>query len=118
MSRTEERYGRWATGTSRESLDRAIRDQKRLIRGSLNAGDETVRNVEAGPSRSRYDTLRYTRDDMDYREWNEDGGYWGIGRWPQGPGVPTSPGEHYPAGAQSEAERRRAARKAEIDEGF
>jgi len=104
-------YTQWAEGFSRTSLRHALKDQVVLARGQLNDGDEAQRYTPAGRSESEYDTVRATRDDLDYREWNEDTGYSGVTRWPQGPGMAGN-------GIESENQKRRRARKEQLDNGF
>lgn len=112
MSEKNPRIARWATGTSDASLDRALADQETLTRGKLNESDDDSRYTPSGLSRSHYDALRMDRDDLDFREWNEDTGFSGVGRWPSNPGVGGQ------GGARTASERRRLRRKLELDEGF
>ena len=104
---------RWSTGTSDSSLDRALRDQAILNQGRMKATDSETRYTPAGLSRSHYDALRMDRDDLDFREWNEETGYHGVDRWPTGPGMSGQEAE-----STTEAERRRARLRREVDEGF
>jgi hypothetical protein len=112
MSEKNPRVARWSTGTSDKSLDRALSDQAILARGKLNDTDDDARYTPAGLSTSHYDALRMDRDDLDFREWNQDTGFSGVGRWPKAPGVAGQ------AGATTASERRRLRRKLELDEGF
>ena len=104
---------RWATGTSDASLKRSIDDFATLTKGRLRATDAETRTTPAGFSQSHYDALRYDRDDLDFREWNEDTGFHGVNRWPTGPGM-----EGQDLGELDEAERRRARLRVEMDDGF
>ena len=116
MAKTKDRIARWAFGTSDKSVQRALDDVARLNRGHLNEGDSSTRYTLSGPSRKHYDTLRFTRDDLDYREWNQETGYWGIHRWPSGPG---EAGQAHPIRhGLTEAQKRRRERRVEIEEGF
>ena len=99
-------YGEWATGFSEASLDRALRDQQILRRGQLRDGDEYARYAPNQPSPSASTVIRATRDDLEFREWNEETGFSGVDRWPDAPGV------------QSPGQKRRRQRRDQIDEGF
>lgn len=99
-------YARWAEGFSEASLTRALDDQRTLRRGQLNDGDEYNRTTPAGLSESHYRKLRSDRDDLDYREWNEESAFSGVDRWPTG------------AGVQSEGQKRRRDRRDRLDDGF
>jgi len=99
-------YTQWAYGYEDSGVERAIEDQRTLRRGQMNDGDSFDRYTPAGPSERHYRKLRADRDDLDYREWNSDTGFSGVDRWPTGPGV------------QSEGQKRRRARMAELDDGF
>ncbi len=85
---------RWASGTSDESLSRAVNDQAKLVKGRMNAGNISTRYTAAGLLTSHYDQLRHQRADLDYREWNADTGFWGIDRRPTGPGMPAEGTRH------------------------
>ena len=102
----DKRHSRWATGTSPESLDRAMKDQARIARRRLNDGDSHTGYTEAHFSRRYYDVVRYHRDDLDYREWNAETGFSGVNRWPTGPGT------------ESDGQARRRKRRLELDDGF
>lgn len=104
-------YTQWADGFSRTSLRQALKDQVVIQRGQLNNGNQDARTTPSGRSRQEYDAVRATRDDLDYREWNEDTGYSGVTRWPQGPGMIGN-------GVVTESEKRRRARRDELDDGF
>lgn len=107
-------YAEWATGFSEEGLQRVLADQAAIQRGRLRDGDEYPRYAPNQPSKRGYDTIRAERDDLDYREWNEETGFNGVNRWPTGPGVTGPPGP----GARSEGQRRRQRRRRELEEGF
>jgi hypothetical protein len=104
---------RWATGTSQESLERSLKDVEILRRGRLKASDSETRYTPAGLSKSHYDTLRMDRDDLDYREWNEETGFSGLNRWPSDPGMGETEPEHL-----TESERKRRRKRIELDDGF
>lgn len=103
---------RWMKATSPESLERAAADQRRLAHGRMNHQPGAAPYTQAGLSREHYDALRYRRDDLDYREWNAATGFSGVDRWPTGPGMAGQ------SGTVTTGERRRRARRAEIEEGF
>ena len=111
MSKTP--IARWATGTSQESLERSLEDVEILTRSRLKASDSETRYTPAGLSKSHYDTLRMDRDDLDYREWNEETGFSGVDRWPSGPGMEGTDSAHL-----TESERRRRRKRIELDDGF
>lgn len=104
---------RWSTGTSDQSLNRALSDQVILNQGRMKASDSETRYTPAGLSRSHYDALRTDRDDLDNREWNDATGFSGVNRWPDAPGM---------AGQEpvqmSASERRRNRIRNEVDDGF
>ena len=102
----DNRHSRWASATSSESLERAMRDQATIARRRLNDGDTHTGYTQAHFSRRYYDVVRCHRDDLDYREWNASTGFSGVNRWPTRPGLET----------ESQARRRR--RRAELDDGF
>lgn len=104
-------YTRWAEGFSEASLERALDDQRALRRGQMNDGDEYNRTTPAGLSESHYRKLRSDRDDLDYREWNEETAFSGVDRWPTGAGVQST-------GVQSEGQKRRRDRRDRLDDGF
>jgi hypothetical protein len=104
-------YTQWADGFSRKSLRAALRDQAIIQRGILNGESDLSRYTPSGRSEAEYDNLRATRDDLDYREWNEETGYSGVTRRPAGPGMVGH-------GARTEADKRRAARRQQLDDGF
>ena len=104
-------YTLWAEGFSEASLQRALRDQATLKRGELNDGNDDCRYTRAQQTRRACDTLRAERDNLDYREWNEDTGFSGVTRWPEGPGMSAN-------GVQSEGDKRRRARRIALDDGF
>lgn len=99
-------YTQWAYGYEESGVERALDDVRTLRKGQLNDGDSYTRTTPSGPSESNSKKLRADRDDLDYREWNSDTGFSGVDRWPTGPGV------------QSEGQKRRSARKAQLDDGF
>jgi len=99
-------FARWAQGFSPESLERALADQRILRKGQLNDGDVFTRTTPAGLTESHYQTLRGGRDDLDFREWNTESAFSGVDRWPNAPG------------AQSEGQKRRRARREQMDDGF
>lgn len=99
-------YAHWVAGYTPESVERAARDLGVLRRGQMNASNDYNRPVNFGPSERTYAKLRTERDDLDYREWNEETGFSGVDRWPTGPGMP------------SRHQARRRALRDVIDEGF
>lgn len=104
-------YTQWAEGFSKASLDRALRDQVVLKHGELNNGNDDCRYTRAQQTKQACDTLRAERDNLDYREWNADSGFSGVTRWPEGPGMSAN-------GVQTEGQKRRRARRVELDDGF
>lgn len=104
-------YAQWADGFSRTSLRQALKDQVLIQQGRLNNGNDDGRTTPSGRTREEYDALRSSRDDLDYREWNEDTGFSGVTRRPQGPGMAAN-------GVRSESEKLRQARREKLDEGF
>lgn len=106
MGEMKPRIARWATGTSEQSLARAVNDQAKLVKGRMNAGNAATRYTEGGLLTSHYDQLRYQRSDLDFREWNAPTGFCGIDRRPTGPGMP------------SEGKRRRGPERKRLDHGF
>lgn len=113
MPERDPQIARHATATSDASLDRALRDQTVLRRGRLNATDDENRYTPSGLSRDHYDALRWERDDLDYREWMLAQGFNGLVRPPTTPGM-----KGQDAGSRTDAERRRDARRREVEEGF
>ncbi len=104
-------YTQWAEGFTPASLDRALRDQVVLKHGEMNNGNDDCRYTRAQQTKQACDTLRSERDNLDYREWNADSGFSGVTRWPAGPGMSAN-------GAQTEGQKRRRARRVELDDGF
>ena len=105
MSDTPDSYERWMTGTTPESRERAVQDQRQLNQGKVREGAART-YTRAGFSRSNCDQLRRDRDDLDYREWMSETGFSGLKRRHQGPGVET------------EGQQRRRQRLRDLDEGF
>ncbi|MCC6622138.1 MAG: hypothetical protein IT385_12820 [Deltaproteobacteria bacterium] len=104
-------YTQWAEAFNRKSLRAALKDQALIQRGIMNGASDDARYTPAGRSEQEYTTLRATRDDLDYREWNEETGYSGVTRRPAGPGMVGH-------GARTEAEKRRAQKRKQLDDGF
>ncbi|MFT7580819.1 MAG: hypothetical protein ACI9MR_002493 [Myxococcota bacterium] len=99
-------YTQWAEAFSPEGLQIALKDQARLRGGQLSDGDLCTRTTPSGFSKETYDVIRTDRNDMDYREWNEETGFHGVSRWPTGPGM------------QSDGQKRRRKRRQDLDDGF
>ncbi len=111
MSDPVDRYRRWMTGNDR-SLERAVTDLRRIIQARQRVNGGADRYTAAGLSRSHYDQLRHSRDDLDYREWNAATGFSGVTRGPTGPGMAGQ------AGAITPSDARRRRRLQELEEGF
>ena len=103
-------YGLWTEAFSAKSLERIFVDQARLQRGMLRH-DTDCRVTPASPAKLAYDEIRATRDNQDYREWNEDTGFSGVNRWPAGPGMTGH-------GVETDGQQRRRAHLEQLDDGF
>jgi hypothetical protein len=103
-------YTRWAEAFSPEGLQKTLKDQATLRRGQLREGDGN-RVTPAQPTRRAYDAIRATRDNLDYREWNDDTGFSGVTRWPSGPGMVGH-------GVETDGQKRRRAHLEQLDDGF
>ncbi len=104
-------YTQWAEAFTKKDLDRALTDQAIIRKSQLNDGNDYCRTTPSGLTKSAYDVVRMSRDDLDYREWNSDTGYSGVNRWPKGPGM-------VGRGMESDGQQRRRQHKELLDDGF
>ena len=104
-------YSQWAEAFSKQGLDKALRDQALLHRAQLRDGSDSARYTPSQGNQRACDKVRSERDDLDNREWNSDTGFSGVSRWPSAPGM-------LGRGQESDAQKKRRARKDLLDDGF
>jgi len=105
-------YTQWAEAFSPKGLDKALADQAALHRGQLNDGNDHARYTPSQGTQRACDTTRAGRDDLEFRDWNSDAGFFGASRARMGPGM-------FGRGQESAGQQRRRAKLREVvEDGF
>lgn len=104
-------YTQWAEAFSPKGLDKALADQATLRRGQLNDGNDHARYTPSQGTQRACDATRAGRDDLEFRDWNSDAGFYGASRARKGPGM-------VGRGQESAGQQRRRAKLQEVDDGF